>query len=755
MRKNALIGGLIAPVLCLLVSQASFAQAGVGVAKIGIDVPAVVQRSELMGRADPKQTLHVSVSLPYADAAGMQSFVDSVSDPKSVNYRNFITPEEVGARFGLPLADVQNVAAYLTSQGFKITLVGKNRLSILAECTVAQAESAFHTTINNYQTLSPKEPGNLSYFSFSKPLQVPASIAPQVLDVEGLESFTRPQPRTTLNPNQTRVLYNTAPIYNGGMHGEGRNLAISNWDGYRLSNVPLYYAQYGLPTPPGGVGSNIHVVTISGGSGSGVPGAEGDLDIQMVLGMAPLSNFYIYDGGNSDLIGVLTREVNDNIADVISESYGWSLPSSTATSAHNLHLSMSAQGITYMAASGDSGTSLEPYSYPDYEPEVLSVGGTSASVDSSGNRLSEVGWNSGGGGWSNNTATFNILPSWQAGNGVPTNINHRLVPDIGLHASGTQNSTAGAYFFYLNGSLTGGYIGTSFASPVFDGALGVAEQSIIAQGGLPPNGAGKQRFGRIQNVFYAQNGRSDVWLDITSGANGTLPNGTSSTAHAGWDFVSGWGAINFNAFVATQVSSNPDFTISATPASQTVVQGNGTSYTVNTTALNSYAGTVTFSVTGLPAGASGSFSPGSVVGSGSSTLSITTASTTAPGTYTLTIIGSDGTLSHSTTVTLVVTSVNAPDFTISASPATQTVTRGNSANYTVTIGAVNGFGGTVSFSATGAPSSVSFSPSTVTGSGNTTMTARTRRGSRGTYTITITGSSGGLTHSTTVTLVVQ
>src|SRR5439155_25949797 len=144
-----------------------------------------------------------------------------------------------------------------------------------------------------------------------------------------------------------------------------------------------------------------------------------------------------------DLIGTLTAEVNDNLSDVISESYGWSLPASTATSAHNLHLSMSAQGITYMAASGDSGTSLEPYSDPDYDQEVLMVGGTSASVDSSGNRLSEVGWNSGGGGWSTNTATFNVLPSWQVAAGVPTNINKRLVPDIWFHTNATQTSTAG------------------------------------------------------------------------------------------------------------------------------------------------------------------------------------------------------------------------------------------------------------------------------------------------------------------------
>src|SRR5262249_9808922 len=155
----------------------------------------------------------------------------------------------------------------------------------------------------------------------------------------------------------------------------------------------------------------------------------------------------IYDGGSSDLIGVLTSEVNDNLSDVITESYGWSLSASTATSAHNLHLSMSAQGITYMAASGDSGTTLEPFSYPDYDPEVLMVGGTVATVNGSGVRTSEVAWSGGGGGWSTNAASFNVLPSWQHGSNVPTTINHRLVPDVALNAAGAS----GAYYFYYNG----------------------------------------------------------------------------------------------------------------------------------------------------------------------------------------------------------------------------------------------------------------------------------------------------------------
>ena len=718
---------------------------------LNIGAPPVTARSRDLGPTDPARVLHLAISLPLRNPVALADFVDSVNDPTSYEYRQYLTPEQIGSRYGVVSGQVRTVVDYLTGKGFKINLIAKNHMSILADATVAQAEAAFGTKIRNFQAFDPGEAGNSRYFSFNQPLKAPANIAPLILDVSGLESFTKPHFQT-LTPTQTRTLYSVAPMWTSGYHGEGRNVGISNWDGYRLSNVPLYYSQYGLPTPPGGVGSNITVVTISGGAGGGTPGAEGDLDIQMVLGMAPLCSLTIYDGGNSDLIGVLTKEANDNKVDVISESYGWNLSSSTATSAHNLHLSMSAEGITYMAASGDSGTSLEPYSYPDYDPEVLMVGGSIATVNGSGNRTAEVGWSGSGGGWSTNTASFNTLPGWQSGYGVPTTINHRLVPDVALQASG---GTSGAYYFYLNGSLTNGYVGTSFASPVFGGSLAVTEQQVIANGGLPPDGNGKQRFGRIQNLFYSQNGRSDVWFDITSGSNGTLPNGSRSNAGPGWDSVTGWGAVSFSGFAATQGAATPNFTLSASPSSQTVNPGNGANYTVTVGAVAGFTGTVGLTVSGLPSGVTAKFNPTSISTSGTSALSVSTSGTTPTGTYPLTITGTSGALVHSTTVSLV---VQGSDFTITASPSSRTVQHNSSTTFTVTVAGTGGFSGAVALSLTGLPSSTSssFTPTSVTGSGNSVLKITTTSSSpRGTYTLTIHGSSGSLAHTTSVTLTIS
>src|SRR5262249_13341622 len=136
---------------------------------------------------------------------------------------------------------------------------------------------------------------------------------------------------------------------------------------------------------------------------------------------------------------------------------------------------MSAQGVTYVACSGDHGTNTlnDPsgfnYDYPSYDGEVMMIGGTIATTNAAGQRTSEIAWDGGGGGWTLNPSPLNVLPTWQHGKGVPPNVNHRLSPDVSLNAAGPN--FGGAYYYYLNGALTSDFVGTSFATPVFAGAL--------------------------------------------------------------------------------------------------------------------------------------------------------------------------------------------------------------------------------------------------------------------------------------------
>src|SRR5262249_41436252 len=140
--------------------------------------------------------------------------------------------------------------------------------------------------------------------------------------------------------------------------------------------------------------------------------------------------------------------------------------------------------------------------------------------------------------------------------------------------------------------------------------------------------------------------------------------------------------------IVPRATATPDFTISGSPSTQTVNVGNATTYTTSIGALNGFTGAVALGASGLPAGATASFSPATVPGTGSSTLTVTTTGSTPVGTSTWTITGPSGSLTHPTTVSLVVNATPPPpDFTVSGSPSTQTVIQGNAATYTTTIGA--------------------------------------------------------------------
>jgi hypothetical protein len=97
-----------------------------------------------------------------------------------------------------------------------------------------------------------------------------------------------------------------------------------------------------------------------------------------------------------------------------------------------------------------------------------------------------------------------------------------------------------------------------------------------------------------------------------------------------------------------------DFSIAVSPAGQTVTAGQSTTYTVSTTITSGSAVSVNLSASGLPSGASATFSPNPVSSGGSSTMTVTTASSTPAGTSTLTVTGSGPSTSHSATTALTV-----------------------------------------------------------------------------------------------------
>jgi subtilisin family serine protease len=202
----------------------------------------------------------------------------------------------------------------------------------------------------------------------------------------------------------------------------------------------------------------------------------------------------------------------------------------------------------------------------------------------------------------------------------------------------------------------------------------------------------------------------------------------------------------------------PDFGVSAAPASASTAAGGTAAYTINVSPINGFRGDVALSFSGLdPSQASASLSPSVVAGgNGSATLTVQTAAGLAPGTYPLRVTATAGALTRNAAMSLQVS--GPPTFTLDATPPANTVALGGTASYTLAVAAQNGFAGNVTLSVSGLPSGAraTFSANPVKGAGSSVMKIVTTGGTRrGTFTLTVSGTSGALVRRVGLTLTVR
>jgi hypothetical protein len=199
-----------------------------------------------------------------------------------------------------------------------------------------------------------------------------------------------------------------------------------------------------------------------------------------------------------------------------------------------------------------------------------------------------------------------------------------------------------------------------------------------------------------------------------------------------------------------------DFSISASPTGLGIAPGGTGSYVVTVNSVSGGPQSVALSLSGAPPGVSASFSPPSGTPPFSSTLSVTSTSSVSPGAITLTITGSGGGTVHTTQVTLTIS--QAPDFTIDASPPSQNVLAGGTTSYLIHVGSSNGFNSAVSLAVSGAPSGANavLSTTSATPDFDSTLTvALPTNALPGTFTLTVTGSGGGLSHQVNLVLTIS
>jgi hypothetical protein len=206
-------------------------------------------------------------------------------------------------------------------------------------------------------------------------------------------------------------------------------------------------------------------------------------------------------------------------------------------------------------------------------------------------------------------------------------------------------------------------------------------------------------------------------------------------------------------------SSLQPFLLWTSGTGATLQAGASLTYTVNVIPGSVANPSVALSLSGLPLGVTASFAPATVVGVGTSTLTITASGSAPSGTYALNVNGAAGSATYSNPLTLLVNAPNA-NFTIAPASPVVTIVGGDTANIPITMTPVNNYVGAVNLSVTSglpAGATATFSSLAVTNSLPTTTLSVLTSGATppGAYNLTISGTDGVLTNTTKALLVIN
>ena len=469
------------------------------------NVSPAISHSAKIGELVANKSMSVAVSLKLRDEAGLRTFLSEVSNPRSPEYRHFLTPAQFTAKYGPTRAEITEVTSFLAAHGLTVKPVRANSQVVDATGTAGQLEQTFATRLGVYE-----QAGKTFYANETAPV-VPAGVASAISGVAGLDnhgirqarnvrSTARPQTAGGYGPSDLASAYSV----NGLGTGSGLSVALWEFDGYQDSNISAYDSNYGLnsPTPT--------TVSVDGANYDSSPGdgqGEVELDIEIVNAMAPAASTYVYEAPNSDQgqIDMAAQIASDDKVSVTSISWGQcetQSSSATLSSTDNALAQGTAEGITFYSASGDSGSDdcgdgTTAVDYPASSPDVAGAGGTTLNGPGS-----ETAWSGSGG-------------------GVSAVYSNRNVPDVSADADPNTG-----YAIYSAGSWQV-YGGTSCAAPLWAGITALFDSQSGKLLGNP-------------DAAYASigNGSSynSAFNDITSGSNGAF------SAGSGYDNVTGWGS---------------------------------------------------------------------------------------------------------------------------------------------------------------------------------------------------------------------
>ena len=250
----------------------------------------------------PLEHMYVVLRRSPEQEQALEQLIAAQHNPHSASYRNWLTADDLGRRFGPASEDIQTIVSWLGSHGFQVNLVHKSGLVIDISGTAGAVRGAFHTEIHYYNVNGEQHIANAT------DPEIPAALAPVVVGVSSLNDF-RPKPlikpRSNFSfkctgcpdgfnnseqydeaPADVATIYNVSPLYKAGITGKGQTVVPLEVTDINPADVKTFRSAFGLSSYSGTF-AIIHPGP--GCSDPGKNGAEGEaaLDAEWTGAIAP------------------------------------------------------------------------------------------------------------------------------------------------------------------------------------------------------------------------------------------------------------------------------------------------------------------------------------------------------------------------------------------------------------------------------------------------------------------------------------
>jgi subtilase family serine protease len=290
-----------------------------------------------------------------------------------------------------------------------------------------------------------------------------------------------------LTPAQLTAAYGlnsiTFPTASGTVQGDGGGQTIAlieaYHDPYIASDLATYDQAFGLPAPP-----RLIVADQAGGVTNPGWALEESLDVESAHAIAPDATILVVEAHSQSRQSLITAvNAARNTPGVVAISMSWGFSEFANEASYNSVFTTPPghYGITFLAASGDSG-SIGGAEWPSVDPTVVAVGGTTLNLTYSGRYLYETAWVDSSGG----VSRYEREPGFQR---AVEGTGKRITPDVAF--DGDPNTGVAVYqtsLFDGRGSweVVGG---TSLGTPAWAAIIAIVDEGRILEGKADLDGA--------------------------------------------------------------------------------------------------------------------------------------------------------------------------------------------------------------------------------------------------------------------------